>query len=219
MSVSSVCRIPAECAQPRDASFGFDARERGGFVHKALENVWKRLASQKQLRSTPADDLRFLVREAIAEAVQYERIRPLHQLSVIAERERLEDLILEWLSHESARNEAVTVETVEQDRKYEVPGLSLQLRVDRIDRSGQRQLGADRLQEWSANPGQAARRSSTGTAIVGLCGLGGFRRRRNLLWTIETARNKSGRLLTQEAVQNANCGRKEGLGFLYRSQP
>ena len=119
---------------PEDASFGFDARDRGGFVHKALENVWKRLSSQKQLRSTPPDELRLLVREAIAEAVNTRESGPLHQLSLIAERERLEDLILEWLSHESARNEAFIVETVEQDRKYEVPGLSLQLRVDRIDR-------------------------------------------------------------------------------------
>ncbi len=119
---------------PDDASFGFDALQRGGFVHKALENVWKRLSSQAQLRKTSAEDLRMLVREAITAAVTTEQTGPLHQLSLVAERERLEELILEWLSLEHARNDGFIVETVEQNRKYEVPGLSLQLRIDRIDR-------------------------------------------------------------------------------------
>jgi probable DNA repair protein len=125
-------RLNARC--PEDASFGFDARERGGFVHKALENVWNRLKSQTQLRNTPPHELRTLVREAILAAVNTKETGPLHQLSVLAERERLEELILEWLSLERARNDPFTVETIEQSRKYDVPGLSLQLRVDRIDR-------------------------------------------------------------------------------------
>jgi probable DNA repair protein len=119
---------------PEDASFGFDARERGGFVHKALEKVWQRLESQSKLRRTSPEDLRLLVREAIADAVETREEGPLHRLSVGTERERLEDLILEWLALEHARNEPFTVETVEQIRNYEVPGLSVQLRVDRIDR-------------------------------------------------------------------------------------
>jgi probable DNA repair protein len=119
---------------PEDASFGFDARERGGFVHKALEKVWQRLESQKNLRNTLPEDLRLLVREAIAEGVNTRETGPLHQLSVVAERERLEELILEWLDLERGRNAPFTVQTVEETRQYEVPGLSLQLRVDRIDR-------------------------------------------------------------------------------------
>jgi ATP-dependent helicase/nuclease subunit B len=119
---------------PEDASFGFDARERGGFVHKALEKVWQRLESQNKLRRTSPENLRLLVREAIAETVETKEAGPLHQLSVGTERERLEELILEWLAIEHARNEPFTVEMVEQTRKYEVPGLSIQLRVDRIDR-------------------------------------------------------------------------------------
>ena len=86
---------------PDDASFGFDALQRGGFVHKAFENVWKGLSSQAQLRKTSAEDLRMLVREAITAAVTTEQTGPLHQLSLVAERERLEELILEWLSLET----------------------------------------------------------------------------------------------------------------------
>jgi RecB family exonuclease len=58
----------------------------------------------------------------------------LHQLSVETERERLEELLLEWLDVERDRSEPFTVETIEQERRFEVPGLSLKLRVDRIDR-------------------------------------------------------------------------------------
>jgi RecB family exonuclease len=123
-----------KAGSPEEASFGFDARERGGFVHKALENVWKKLESQDKLRKTSPEDLRLLVRDAIANAVQLKDAGPLHQLSVGTERERLEELILEWLRLESARSAPFTVEQTEQQQKFEVPGLSLTLRVDRIDR-------------------------------------------------------------------------------------
>jgi probable DNA repair protein len=120
--------------RPEDASFGFDALDRGSFVHKALEKVWQRLGSQSELRNTLREDLRLLVNEAIEEAVPKRETGPLHQLSVETERERLEELILDWLDVERDRSEPFTVETIEQERRFEVPGLRLKLRVDRIDR-------------------------------------------------------------------------------------
>ena len=90
---------------PEDASFGFDARDRGGFLHKALQNVWQKLESHDRLRLTPADMLRCHVRDAIAEAVETDDSGPLHQLSAHAERDRLEELILEWLDHEKERKQ------------------------------------------------------------------------------------------------------------------
>lgn len=119
---------------PEDACFGFDARDRGGFVHRALQVVWQRLRTLQQLRAMPDAELRALVREAVAEAVADDQSSPLHHLASGAERERLEELILDWLRIERGRKQAFTVETVEQDRHYEVPGLRLRLRVDRIDR-------------------------------------------------------------------------------------
>jgi probable DNA repair protein len=123
-----------QARRPEDASFGFDAMERGNFVHKALEKVWQRLGSQSVLRNTQRLDLRLLVSEAIVEAVPERDKSPLHQLSVETERERLEEVILDWLEVERDRSEPFTVETMEQERRFEVPGLSLKLRVDRIDR-------------------------------------------------------------------------------------
>jgi ATP-dependent helicase/DNAse subunit B len=123
-----------QARRPEDASFGFDALDRGSFAHKALEKIWQRLESQSKLRGTSPQDLRLLVAEAVAEAVPEKESGPLHQLSVATERARLQELVMEWLDVERDRSEPFTVETIEQERRFEVAGLSLQLRVDRIDR-------------------------------------------------------------------------------------
>lgn len=119
---------------PEDACFGFDARDRGGFVHKALQLVWNRLQTQDALRSASDHTLRPVIQEALVEAVRDAQSSPLHQLTTSAERERLESLILAWLNIERARKQSFVVETVEEECLYEVPGLRLRLRVDRIDR-------------------------------------------------------------------------------------
>jgi ATP-dependent helicase/nuclease subunit B len=119
---------------PEEACFGFDARERGGFLHKAVENVWARLGSQSVLRATAPEDLRLLVQSAIADAVNNNGMGFLHRLVTRAEQERLERILLDWLQVERSRKQAFTVETVEQETHFEAPGLRLRLRVDRIDR-------------------------------------------------------------------------------------
>jgi len=119
---------------PEEACFGFDSRDRGQFLHKALQTVWDLLRTQDRLRSTPREELRESVRDAVLRAVRDDASSPFHQLTTFAERERLENLILEWLDIERSRNQPFTVETVEQERFYDIPGLRLRLRVDRIDR-------------------------------------------------------------------------------------
>jgi len=119
---------------PEDACFGFDARDRGGFVHRALQLVWQELQTQHRLKSTPDDQLRTIVHDAVVQAVSDDESSPLHHLVSSTERERLEELILDWLRVEHGRKQPFTVETVEQERYYEIPGLHLRLRVDRIDR-------------------------------------------------------------------------------------
>jgi ATP-dependent helicase/nuclease subunit B len=119
---------------PEDACFGFDARDRGGFVHAALQLVWRRFETQQQLRATPDEELRAIVRESVAQAVADDQSSALRHLAGSAERERLELLILDWLRIERTRRQPFTVETLEEERHYELPGLRLRLRVDRIDR-------------------------------------------------------------------------------------
>jgi len=119
---------------PEEACFGFDARERGGFLHKAVENVWARLESQSILRATPPEDLRLLIQSAVADAVNHGETGLLHRLVSRAEQERLERIVWDWLAVERARKQPFVVETVEQETHFEAFGLRLRLRVDRIDR-------------------------------------------------------------------------------------
>lgn len=119
---------------PEEACFGFDARERGGFLHKAVENVWARLGSQDVLRAISSEDLRLLVQVAVAEAVDNGETGFLHRLVTRAEQERLERIVWDWLALERSRKQPFVVETVEQECHFEAAGLRLRLRVDRIDR-------------------------------------------------------------------------------------
>ena len=119
---------------PEDASFGFDSRERGGFMHEALQKVWNQIRTYEQLLATPQDDLRRIVQGAVDETVTNGDSGPFHELMSRTERERLEKLICEWLDVERLRKHSFTVETLEQDRFYDFPGLRLRLRVDRLDR-------------------------------------------------------------------------------------
>jgi probable DNA repair protein len=119
---------------PEDACFGYDARDRGGFLHAALKVVWERLQTQGQLRGTTPEELRAIVRDAVTQAVADSQSSPLYQLATRAERERLEELILGWLEIERNRKRPFTVQMVEEDLHYDLAGLRLRLRLDRIDR-------------------------------------------------------------------------------------
>jgi|GEM_PF-1923503 len=119
---------------PDDACLGFDSRDRGGFLHKALQSVWESIKTQHRLLSMPSGELRTLVRESVNGAVADGESNSFHKLASQIERERLEELILQWLAVEGGRKQPFTVEMVEEKRYYEVPGLQLGLRVDRMDR-------------------------------------------------------------------------------------
>ncbi len=121
-------------SRPEDACFGFDARDRGSFLHAALEDLWKSLVTLERLRSLSPDKLGSLVQEAVARAVVEDRSSPLHQLATQTERERLVQVINEWLAIEKDRKQPFTVEHIEEKRSFEIAGLHLRLRVDRIDR-------------------------------------------------------------------------------------
>jgi len=121
--------------RPEDACFGFDARERGGYLHRALENVWKRLGSSEQLKRASDAELEALVNDAVTEALASERNSPFREVISSAERNRLREAILYWLNEkEKNRGTPFRVEHVEEKKTVEINGLQLRLRVDRIDR-------------------------------------------------------------------------------------
>lgn len=117
-----------------EAAFGLDSRERGGFLHRALEQVWQELQTQDRLRALADEELRQVVRRALETAVDGPMQTPFERLARDTERERLEQVILEWLAIERGREQPFAVEAVELEREHEFAGLRLKLRLDRIDR-------------------------------------------------------------------------------------
>src|SRR5207248_9801368 len=72
--------------------------------------------------------------KSVNQALNIEQDSPFREQNVLAERERLEELILDWLRIERNRKQPFTVETTEQERSFKIAGLDLRLRIDRVDR-------------------------------------------------------------------------------------
>ena len=118
-----------------DASIGFDALERGECAHRALEYVWGELGTQQRLKALSDNALVALVEKHVANAVEQEESGgPIRDLTSLAERDRLREVILQWLQIEKDRSVPFTVETIEEKREVELSGLKLKLRMDRVDR-------------------------------------------------------------------------------------
>lgn len=119
---------------PEEACFGLDARERGGFLHKALEHVWRAIGNSEKLKSLSEADLCGVINEGVEQAVREDGRSPFHELVSDTERRRLNDVILEWLRVEKTRKVPFTVELIEEKKTVSLAGLPLNLRVDRVDR-------------------------------------------------------------------------------------
>lgn len=114
---------------------GFNARERGEMLHRALEHIWLELRSWMELKDIAPDRRDGLVRDSATRAVakQCERrdpgLRWRHR-----EVPRLERLLNKWLQTELKR-EPFEVERLEQgDEIARHGGLEFKVRIDRVDR-------------------------------------------------------------------------------------
>ncbi len=120
---------------PEEACFGFDARDRGGFIHAVLERVWAKLKTSADLKHASDEQLRLLIATAVMETVRqggdgtfFEQIRE-------AERQRIEGLVFDWLiGVERKRKMSFVVEETERELHFDLAGLPLRIRIDRIDR-------------------------------------------------------------------------------------
>jgi probable DNA repair protein len=121
------------------AEAGLTASERGLLLHEVLHSVWggppEGIRTHAELLAVP--DLDSFVERHVRRALQQKlppRARdgmPKRYLDL--EETRLIDLVTEWLRYESARVSFTVVET-EQKSTVATAGLSLNLRLDRIDR-------------------------------------------------------------------------------------
>jgi probable DNA repair protein len=120
----------------KDAGFGYDALDRGNFVHNALQKIWERLGSGDALRSLSDEDLEGLVRSCVADVFAVTNARdPLSVALIRAEQERISSLVLKWMTEiERARDPNFHVEKTEAEFHCTIAGLELSLRLDRVDR-------------------------------------------------------------------------------------
>ena len=125
-------RLQADALEAPEPGLG--PRERGTLVHAVLETVWKELKTHQALCIRP--DVPELIEHATEQAIrsiEKDRGAPLPEHYAMLERQRLQQLIAEWLEIEKAREPFEVVEP-ERERKVEVSGIRCKVKIDRIDR-------------------------------------------------------------------------------------
>jgi probable DNA repair protein len=118
------------------ASLGLDGLDRGSLVHRILELFWLEIGSWRQLTALDANDMGTLILKYCDQALDelaVQRRVPLTASQKMLERQRLADLLREWLAVESQRP-PFSIETLEAWHRENFGPLTLQTRIDRIDR-------------------------------------------------------------------------------------
>lgn len=120
-------------AEPLDEPHtGVSASERGSILHTAMEFLWRALQSQSKLLSLGGDALKTLIDEAINHAIQ-KVYGTVSNAFITLERGHLAGLIDSWLKLEKNRP-AFQIDSLEQAHVLVIGGLSLELRIDRVDK-------------------------------------------------------------------------------------
>jgi probable DNA repair protein len=122
-------------AEPlEDGEFSYDARQRGLFLHQALDVVWAELRDSEKLRSLTSPELETIVSRAVTKALSSDSSETDFRAQLRgAEQNRLVPLILEWLELEKRRPGSFKIREAETTREFTLPRFSLRLRADRID--------------------------------------------------------------------------------------
>jgi RecB family exonuclease len=115
---------------------GLDARERGQFLHRALQATWERLGSSRALKGTAAPDLTALVGVAIDTALgELIRLRATELAPPLLENERQRAaVLLAALLAQEAQRADFSIATLEGDERHTLGGLPIKVRMDRLDR-------------------------------------------------------------------------------------
>ncbi len=116
---------------------GLDGRERGNLLHKSMEIFWQQTKSRQALLMLSSEELRSRIEDSIAAAVHFcHRETHMPALSVLLdlEKQRLRQLIMEWLEKVEMPRDPFTVMEEEQECTASFGGMSFTTRIDRIDR-------------------------------------------------------------------------------------
>ena len=133
---------------------GLCARQRGQLLHTVLEKLWKQLQSQMQLINTDETELNQMIEQAITQTLSTANFSSHHRAFIAVERQRLSNIIQDWLAIEKDR-QPFTVVANEEQHTLQIGQLSFRCRIDRIDElHNQKRLvidyksGYTRIEDW-----------------------------------------------------------------------
>jgi probable DNA repair protein len=120
----------------KTAVSSLDPRVRGNLVHRVLSDLWSNISGQGQLLGIPAAELRQRIEAAVDAALERERHKRPDTLGgalAAIERQRLCDLVGDWIAVEKQRAPFELVAN-EEALQLSIGALLLSVRPDRVDR-------------------------------------------------------------------------------------
>lgn len=116
---------------------GLDARQRGTFLHDAMEHFWKGVKTSQRLKALNHGECEGRVRAAVDQVLKAYNEDPgntaLKPRFAELERARLVRLITGWLELERSRAHDFEVMHTEKECALEIEGLPVRMFIDRID--------------------------------------------------------------------------------------
>ena len=126
-------------------SHGLDALARGNLVHHSLELIWQQLGDQKTLLSHSDAALQQLISQQLQRALRRlakDYLQPLSPTLLDLEQQRLQAILLQWLTLEKTRAPFSVIAT-EQRETIRIGDLSIDVMLDRKDKVGDNTLIID----------------------------------------------------------------------------
>jgi ATP-dependent helicase/nuclease subunit B len=145
---SNILKLQAQCPFKAFAQVRLNAKElkepelilnatdRGNIIHKVMEDFWQECKTHDALAKCLPEALSAIlgkIIDQILHKLRLKRPQTLNDNYIDLEKKRLLALITRWLEYEKSR-ESFVVESIEQKVIISVGPLTLNLRVDRVDR-------------------------------------------------------------------------------------
>lgn len=128
-------RLRLGANNPDEPTIGFNSAERGNLLHDSLAAIWRELKTSTVLASLDDSAVHTLINNITHEIIgkaQARNPRKLGKVYCELEQKRLTQLLCEWVAGERERP-AFEVIAIEQEQEIAFAGLTLKLRIDRID--------------------------------------------------------------------------------------
>jgi ATP-dependent helicase/nuclease subunit B len=119
-----------------EIQFGSSPAEKGMIVHELLATLWMTLKRFSVLRVMDAHErIETIEKIVIEKFVRPSYVTPVEREIFLIEKKRLIELLQKWLDFELDRSDIeFEVLCVEQQESYEIFGIQMNVRIDRVDR-------------------------------------------------------------------------------------